>query len=310
MNADSLYAGIDGGGTSTMFVVVDTTGAEVLRHRTGTSNAAVIGHDAAAAILTTGLTEIAHRCDAAIPFAAAWFGLAGSDRTEDHRRLLPALEPFASSVTITNDAELVLGGLPAGIGVALVAGTGSIAFGRNRNGRSARAGGWGHVFSDEGSGYDLVTRMLRAFAAAADGRGPATSLTQRLVDRLNLHEPHQIISWVYDKETTKGVLAGLSNLVMEEAEAGDSVANRILADAGSALADIALAAADQLDMRSGVSLTLTGGLLIHNPAYRDRVLARIGERATVNTVELVHEPALTAARSLAASNRLRTGSRP
>lgn len=310
MNAGPLYVGIDGGGTSTTLVVVDATGAEIVRHRTGATNPAVIGHAAAAAALAGALTEVAGRCDVEAPFAAAWFGLAGGDRPEDHRRLLPALEPLASSITITNDAELVLGALPDGIGVAVVAGTGSIAIGRDGKGNRARAGGWGHVFADEGSGYDLAIRMLRAIAAAADERCPATSLTPRLLERLNVQEPHQIIPWVYDKNTTKGVLAGLSNLVIEEAEFGDPMAVSILGDAASALADVALAAAAQLDMLGGMSLALTGSLLIHEVDYRERVVGRIAERADIDALELVAEPALTAARALSASNRSGAGDNP
>lgn len=306
MSGASLYVGIDGGGTKTEVVAVDRTGAEIARQRTGTSNAAVIGHDAAAATLSTALADIAHQCAVDPPFAAAWFGLSGSDRPEDHRRLLPTLAPLATSITITNDAELVLSGLPGGIGVAIVAGTGSIAFGRNHAGRRARAGGWGHVFSDEGSGYDLTTRMLRAFAAEADGRGPATTLTPRLLDHFGLHEPHQIIARVYDQAMTKGELASLSTLVTEEAENGDAVACAILDSAASSLAELGLAAARTLGLLEGLPLVLTGGLLLHGAGYRHRVLGGMGEQAIIDTVVLVDDPALTAARALAASHSTHT----
>lgn len=302
MDGQALYVGIDGGGTKTTLVAVDKDGSEIARHRTTTSNAAVIGNDAASAILSGALVELAKQGGVGPPFAAAWFGLSGSDRPEDHRRLLPALEPLATSITMTNDAELILGGLPGGIGVTMVAGTGSIAVGRDSEGRTARAGGWGHVFSDEGSGYDLTRRMLRAFAAEADGSGPATSLSWRLVDLFGLEEPHGIIAHVYDQSTTKGDLAGLSNLVVEEAAQGDAVANDILEGAASALSEVGLAAARKLDMVDRLPLALTGGLLIHDRGYRERVLSRIRALATIERVVLVDDPALTAARALATSH--------
>lgn len=307
MSATSLYVGIDGGGTKTTLVAVDESGAEIARCHTSTSNAAVIGHDAAAATLARALVELAQQCGGQPPFTAAWFGLSGSDRPGDHRRLLPALEPLATSIRMTNDAELALGGLPDGIGMAMVAGTGSIAFGRNRAGKRARAGGWGHLFSDEGSGYDLTIRMLRAFAAEADGRGPATSLTQRLLDHFGLTEPHEIIAHVYASTMTKGALAGLSTLVIEEAETGDLLANDILDHAASALAELGVTAARNLSMLEQLSLALTGGLLIHNPTYRARVLARLGQQAAINTVEVVRDPALTAAKALARSHATPAG---
>lgn len=301
MSAACLYVGIDGGGTKTTLVVVDHTGVEMVRHRTSTSNAAVIGHDAASATLSHALHDLARQCAVEPPFRAAWFGLSGSDRPEDHRRLLPALEPLATSITMTNDAELVLGGLPGRVGVAVIGGTGSIAFGRNREGQRARAGGWGHRFSDEGSGYDLAIRMLRAFAADADGRGATTALTLRLVDHFGLHDPYQLIARVYDQAMTKGELAGLSTLVFDIAATGDAVARAILDSAASSLAELALAAADQLGMRERLQLALSGGVLIHNAEYRERVLARIREQAAIESVELVDDPALTAARALAAA---------
>lgn len=302
MSERALFAGIDGGGTGTTLVAVDATGTEVARIQTGTSNAAVIGHAAAAATLSAALTELARRCTTELPFAAAWFGLSGSDRSYDHGLLLPSLEPIATTITMTNDAELLLGALPDGAGVALVAGTGSIAFGRNARGTRIRAGGWGHIFSDEGSGYDLARRMLGAFAAEVDGRGPATSLTSRLVQHYELAEPHQIIARVYDLATTKGDLARLSSIVLEEAAKGDAIALDMLDCAAAELADTALAVARQLDMLDSLPLALTGGLLIHHVDYRERVLASIRRRASIDRVAIVTDPALTAARAIASSH--------
>lgn len=301
MSGRAFYAGIDGGGTGTTMVAVDTAGAEVARVHTGTSNAAVVGHEAAAATLVSGLTELASQCMAELPFAAAWFGLSGSDRPHDHRRLLPFLQPLAATIRMTNDAELLLGALPSSAGVALVAGTGSIAFGRHADGKRARGGGWGHVFSDEGSGYDLARRMLRAFAAEVDGRGPATSLTPRLVEYYALEEPHQIIARIYDLATTKADLARLSSIVMEEAANGDVVAVDILDRAAAELADMALAVGRRLAMLDRLQLAMTGGLLIHSPDYRERVLASVRGGATIDRIALVSDPALTAARAIAAS---------
>jgi len=299
MSVTALYAGIDGGGTGTTLVAVDVTGAEIARVQTGTSNAAVIGHEAVSATLAGALTELASRCTGNLPFTAAWFGLSGSDRAHDHRLLLPSLEPFANTIRMTNDAELLLGALPGSAGVALVAGTGSIAFGRDAGGQRARGGGWGHMFSDEGSGYDLARRMLRAFAAEVDGRGPATSLTPRLVQHYELEEPHRIIARIYDLATTKGDLARLSSIVMEEATIGDAVALGILDSAASELAEIALAVAHRLAMLDSLPLALTGGLLIHHPDYRERVLLSIHRQASIDQVALVTDPALTAAQAMA-----------
>lgn len=301
MSDGPFFAGIDGGGTKTVVVVVDCHGQERARVRTGSSNAAVIGHEHAAATLRQALTEATTEATATLPLAGAWFGLSGSDRPEDHRRIRPALADLARALRFTNDAELLLGGLPDGVGVALVAGTGSIAFGLNRRGQRARAGGWGHIFSDEGSGYDISRKMLQAFAREADGRGPATSLTRRLTEHFELSDPHQIIARVYAPSMTKGDLAALCRIVAEEAEAGDEVASTIMTSTAIDMADLAHSVASRLEFAGAFDLAVTGGLFIQLASFRCQVMATLGQRWAITTQSIVNDPALTAARALASS---------
>jgi N-acetylglucosamine kinase-like BadF-type ATPase len=298
-----LFAGIDGGGTKTAVVVVDSTGREVARCITSTSNAAVVGHAQAATVLHDVLKEAAREAGTDLPFAAAWFGLSGSDRPEDHAYLLPRLKDVALDVTMTNDADLALAGLPDRVGVIIVAGTGSIALGRNASGQKARAGGWGHIFSDEGSGYDLARRMLRAFAAERDGRGPHTSLTPRLLEHWRIEDPFSAINRVYDPATTKGDLAGLSGIVVEEAANGDEVAVGILDDAASELASLGTAVARQLDIGPNVAFAFVGGLLVHVAPFRERVLSELTKDWAIASVALIDDPALTAAQALATTHQ-------
>ena len=294
-----LYAGIDGGGTKTAVVVVDGAGQEVARNMTTTSNAAVVGHEQAAQTLLDAIGEAALQAGADLPFAAAWFGLSGSDRPEDHAYLTPRLAGVATDLMMTNDAELALAGLPGRVGVAIVAGTGSIALGQNAAGEKARAGGWGHIFSDEGSGYDLTRRMLRAFAAARDGRGPETSLTGRILGRWQITDPFSVITRVYDPSTTKGDLAALSSIVVEEAAAGDAVAAAIMDAAATELASLGSAVIRRLSLGPEVAVAFTGGMVVHVEAYRERVLHALRQEWIVADATLVDDPALTAARYLA-----------
>jgi N-acetylglucosamine kinase-like BadF-type ATPase len=294
-----LFAGVDGGGTKTAMVVVDADGNEIARATSTTSNAAVIGHDRAAATLRELIQSTAASCGATLPFQSIWCGLSGSDRPEDHRRLRPQLEDLAEELQMTNDAELAIGGLPDRVGVAMVSGTGSIAFGRNGEGQRARAGGWGHIFSDEGSGYDLARKALRAFSAETDGYGPATSLTERLMGYYELTDPFSIITRVYDPATTKGDIAALSRLVVEEAAAGDEVAQEIIRSSATDLACFGRAVAKRLGLGPELSLALVGGMLTNVAPFRDQVIAELSNDWTIASVELVVDPALTAARSLA-----------
>src|SRR5947209_19543433 len=119
--------------------------------------------------------------------AAACLGLAGIDRQEglDVIHGWAARTALGGSVSVANDAALLLAaGTPEGWGLAVVAGTGSIAWGRDRAGREDRAGGWGYLLGDEGSGYAVAVAALRAVALAAGRTGPPTELADLLVKRL------------------------------------------------------------------------------------------------------------------------------
>ena len=301
MIADRSFAGIDGGGTKTVVVIVDESGRERARARTSTSNAAIIGHAQAASVLRQAVIEAAMQASTPLPLSGAWFGLSGSDRPADHRQLQPSLADLARSIQLTNDAELVLGGLPGRVSVALVAGTGSIAFGVNEQGRRARAGGWGPIFSDEGSGYDVARKMLKAFARETDGLGPATSLSGRLTERFDLKDPHEIISHVYASSMTKADLAALSRIAAEEAEAGDVVAGEIISTTADDIASLGHAVANRLGFVGELQLAVTGGLFVHLATFRNRVLRTLAQSWSLPFPVVVSDPALTAARALASS---------
>lgn len=298
-----LFAGIDGGGTKTAIVIVDAEGNEVARGQSSTSNAAVVGHERAAEVLRTLLASTVEGAGAELPITAVWCGLSGSDRPEDHLHLRPALEPLTVDLQMTNDAELALGGLPDRIGVAMVSGTGSISFGQNAAGKKVRAGGWGHIFSDEGSGYDIARQALRAFAAETDGFGVPTSLKQRLMEHFQIEDPFTIINRIYDPATAKGDIAALSRIVVDEATRGDDVSLGILDRTAGDLARLGDAVARRLDPGGQLDLALVGGMLVHVHPFRERVLDILSKSWTINSVELVADPASTAARSLARSSQ-------
>lgn len=299
----AIFAGIDGGGTKTAFVIVDAEGNQLARHQATTSNAAVVGHDRAGSILREGLLTVIEKARSDLELRGAWFGLSGSDRPDDQARLLPHVEDLSPVVRMSNDAELVLGALDDSVGIAVVSGTGSIAYGRNANGDRARSGGWGQIIGDEGSGYDIARRMLDCYAREIDGRGPSTSCTSRLMSHLRLQEPFQIISWVYASGTSKGDIAALSGIVVEEAAAGDEIARRIIRESARELAVTVGAAARRLGFTGFLPIALTGGMLLHNESFRDSMIDLLREEWPRLDIQLVSDPALTAAQSLARSAR-------
>jgi glucosamine kinase len=293
-----MYAlGIDGGGSKTLAVVADASGNECGRGIAGSANYAAVGISQAVYAIYSAVEEAVQMAGCSLPLQAAWLGLAGIDRPGDYDILFPPLQSLAKIVHLTNDAELVLSGLPEGIGVALIAGTGSIALGRDRHGTITRAGGWGHIIGDEGSGYDLGRLCLQVVSRAADGRGPKTTLVQSLLGHWNLNSPTDIIGRVYP-DCDKATIAALSTLVFMAARDGDEVARGIVEDAAHELALAVVAVKNQLDFAGDrVALALGGGLLLHEIDFRTQTLHAIEKRLYIGEVALVEEPALSGARA-------------
>ncbi|SRR5579875_269603 len=293
----AYFLGVDGGGSKTLAVLVDAAGREHGRGLAGGANAQAIGIEAAVAQIRLAVAAATSASGCQAPFAAAWFGLAGIDTSRDHSLLLPHLCVLANVVHLTNDAELTLGALPGCVGVALIAGTGSIALGRNASGAQARAGGWGHLVGDEGSGYDLGRHALQAALRAADGRGPATQLLDSILATWELRNPEDLISRVYPSGD-KSEIARISRLVFAAAQHGDPVARRIVRRGAAELALAALTVSKALGFDAGVlSLALGGGVLLHETDLRDEVVQLIRRKQAVESVVLVEEPAVSAARA-------------
>jgi N-acetylglucosamine kinase-like BadF-type ATPase len=303
-SAGLRFIGVDGGGSKTLAVVVDAHGCECGRGHAGGSNFRAIGLERALTNVTTAVERALSACASVGtvgPAEAVWLGVAGVDRAGDVDLLLPQLSSLARDVRLTNDAELVLSGLDRCVGVALIAGTGSIALGRDGSGRAARAGGWGHLLGDEGSGYDLGRHALQAATRAADGRGRPTRLLDLICEAWELTAPEDLIARAHAERGTAGI-ARLSSLVFEANRSGDVVARGIARRAAAELALAAAAVADALGFGddTGIPLALGGGLLLHEEAFRREVVRQIERHRRVRAFALVAEPALTAARSLAA----------
>ncbi|MFI5272897.1 MAG: BadF/BadG/BcrA/BcrD ATPase family protein [Ktedonobacterales bacterium] len=288
------YLGIDGGGTKTQAVIVDRAGRVLGRGAAGGANQDSIGLAAARDALLTAATAAAAAAGATLPLAAAWIGLAGVDAPADVQRFLPYALRLATTVRVTNDAELLLGALPRATGVALIAGTGSIAVGRSAAGASARAGGWGHIFGDEGSGYEIGRAALQAVAGAGDGRTAPTALTRTILRAWDLNEPSDLIACVYH-ERDKAAIARLAPLVLTCADAGDAQARRIVRTAAREQARAAATVARTLGLDGALAVALGGGLLVHVPRFRAQVVRALAAMVRLGTTVVVDDPAREAA---------------
>lgn len=294
---ESFYLGVDGGGTKTLAVVIDAHGAERGRARSGSANHQVVGGEHAAAQIFAAAREAAALAGARLPLGAAWLGIAGIDHPADSALMAPRLAALADVVRLTNDAELLLSALPEQVGVALIAGTGSIAVGRSAAGEVGRVGGWGHLLGDEGSGYDIGRRALMAAARAADGRGAPTLLLPRILSAWRLADALDVIGRVYQRED-KGSIAQLAPLALQTAWEGDDVARRIVSDAVEELALAATTLGRRLAFGDApLPLALGGSLLLRDAEFGRAVLSEIRHQRPVGEVVHVEQPALSAARA-------------
>jgi N-acetylglucosamine kinase-like BadF-type ATPase len=297
MTGIPAFLGIDGGGTKTDVAIVDADGAVLARRQGPTSNRAVIGLERAIDVLGTLISDAAAEAGLDLPLGAGWIGMAGSDRPEDREAFTAALSHMVRGLRVTNDAELVLSGTPDGTGIALIAGTGSIAYARNAAGVTGRSGGWGHIFGDEGSAFTVAVEALRAVAAAADRRGPETRLTEAMLTFWDAGTPQQLITRVYAPEVKKGDIAAATPQVVEAAESGDAVALAILTHAADDLAALVMSLARRIPFDAPPIVACTGGLILRSAIVRNRVAAGLDADLARGDLLPMNDIAVSAARA-------------
>ena len=308
--------GVDGGGTSTEAWLAEP-GCRVLgRGNSGPSNAKAVGLETARQALDAAIRGAFD--DANLPPAlvdVACLGLAGFDRPGDRRILAGWAEEagWAHRLVLANDGDLVIAaGTPEGWGIGVIAGTGSIAVGRSQNGRTARAGGWGHHIGDEGSAYAVVLDALRLVARRADGRDPPPAgrdeLTERLCAALGVTQASQIVTAIYAPDFDRSRMASLAPEVLASCLASPETAQRLLIPAGWALAEMVVAVARSLGWSSGVlPLSAAGGFLLSAAAVLQGMTDALTRQGYQPAVTLVPDPVrgavLLAERALSAERR-------
>jgi N-acetylglucosamine kinase-like BadF-type ATPase len=320
---------VDGGGSNTGFQLIDADGRKLASAQTGTTNHGQIGIDGAAARLAEGLDAVFAKAGVRredIEFA--YFGLPayGEDaRAAEQLKELPAGLLGHRRYACGNDMVCGWAGSLAGAdGVNVVAGTGSIGYGE-RQGRSARAGGWGNAIGDEGSGYWIARRALTLFSRMSDGRARQGPLHAILKAELGLERDLDLCSLV----GTGGALAArdriaaLCPLVARAALEGDAAAEAIFIDAAGELAAIVEAVRISIGYADEevTPVSYSGGVFaagdFFQSAFADAVDARSGTyRLTPPILSPLAGAALLAAKlagtplTSAAVGRLRSAAPP
>jgi N-acetylmuramic acid 6-phosphate etherase len=295
-----LVLGLDGGGTNTVCLLAKVDTGEVIgRGVGGPSNIQAVGVETGLKAMDDAITRSFHAAGVErTTVAGACLGLAGVDRQEglDVIHGWAARVSLADKTIVANDATLLLAaGTPEGWGLAVIAGTGSIAFVRTPDGRIGRCGGWGYVLGDEGSAYMIALAALRAACRAVDQVGSPTVLVERFVKRMALAAPPDLIPAVYRGAWDRSAIAGLAPTVLDAGAEGDGVAAEIIASQTHELARTAAGAAKNIGLTSGVPVALAGGVLLHSELFRTKFLTATGELGVVpGPVQLVKDPAVGA----------------
>ncbi len=272
-----LVLGVDGGGTKTHALIADDRQRVLGEGTAGPSNPLRVGIGNAAAAVREAIDKA---CSAAAvqraDIVAAEVGLAGVKREEIRERMREMLLGLGiSSLEVVTDAEIALFGATDGTpGVVVIAGTGSICCGVNARGRRICAGGWGPIAGDEGSGAWIARRALQRVARAADGRGDATSLTEKACDYFDATAVEDLSTTVYAPGVTNDYIAGFGKVVIEAAQHGDIIAGEIINEAGRELGVAARAVIRRLQMeRESFRVAYVGGVF----AASELVLAPLRE---------------------------------
>lgn len=249
-----ILLGVDGGGTKTGFLLLRADGAVLAEHLDEGAYHVQIGMPALKAMLAHGVSALLSKAGIeADAVASAFFGLPAYG---EDSRLTSALDAVPEGILprgrylCGND---MVGGWAGAFacadGINIVSGTGSIAYGE-RHGATARAGGWGELFSDEGSAYWIAVQGFNAFSRMADGRRPKGPLYDLMREAYKLTDDLDLSGLILS-DLARERIAEASRIVTCAAQAGDDASRRIFAAAGAELAELALAVRDALGFGDG-----------------------------------------------------------
>lgn len=227
---------IDGGGTKTSAVICDEQGKIYAQVVTTRSNPTAMDRPYFEATLHTIMQNLQQQNPQALAEVASCFaGMAGVQELQAEGMVEAVLRHYvsrAATIRVDNDALIALyAGTLGKAGIVQIAGTGAITMGYDCHQRFHRVGGWGYLFDDEGSGYDLGVQLLKAVFQSYDGRATATLLTEAVLHHFSVKSVPQLIAYIYGEEHPRTVVAPLSVYIFEAADNGDLVAKQIIENA-------------------------------------------------------------------------------
>lgn len=291
--SDTVVLAIDGGGTATSAVLVHSSGRVLWQGVGGRSNPT---DSTDGELLEQWAALLAPAASAAPKSLVVFAGVAGGSHPRLGGRLravLDALFPDARRITVTHDGfNALYRGTHGRPGAAVIAGTGSVVMARDAGGRELRVGGFGYLLGDEGSGYDLGRRAIRAVLDAHDGTGPQTALTAAVLSAMDLRQPTDIVPAVY--EGGRARIAALSVVVTGAVASGDAVAAEIVRESAASLAEKLCALLGRFECARPAPVVLSGGVW-QSPAVTDAFMRACGTDADIRWIKPAMPPVYGAA---------------
>lgn len=283
--SQSIFIGVDGGGTKTHSVLLDENRKVLAEGTSGASNPLRVGIETALANI---FTSIQKACDSAnrsrSDIAAIVAGLAGVRRADLRHSIKQRISEFyrIKSVALTTDAEIALYGVNLGkAGLVIIAGTGSVCLGKNDEGETAVAGGWGPLAGDEGGGAGIARRALQSIAKASDGRAEKTILSKYAVEYFRALSADDLTVAIYSPQMDNTRIAGFARFVARAAQKDkDVVAKNILKEAGFELGIAANAVIKKLRLnKETIPIGYVGSIFKSGKLITDSLLETIHQTA-------------------------------
>ena len=263
--------GIDGGGTKTKLKIADESGNVLYENAGSAANINSIGVNGVRNNLYNLISESIKKSSISLDNCSGiCIGTAGVDRPYDKKIIENMISSFGFSgkIIVTNDAEIALyGGLLRYDGIIIISGTGSICYGRNNSGETYRSGGWGHIIGDEGSGYDIGVKALKAAVRSYDGRDEKTILLDLILDTLKIDTIDDLIKFIYRSGKGKKEISELAKVVNCAYLSGDKTSERILNESAYELFLCAGTVIKKLGFHNEHAYLTYGGSTINNCSY-------------------------------------------
>jgi len=271
----ALFLGIDGGGSKTVCVLGDET-TILGRGLAAGSNIVRLGEMRAREALSSAIGQACAEAKIdPVHIARTCIGVAGAGRVDIAEKIRALIaEVVGGAILVVGDMEIALHAVFGdGPGVIVIAGTGSIGFGRNAEGKTARAGGWGFAISDEGSGHWIGKRAVTAAMRARD-QGTSGNLLDNLLKSFGIGSPDELV--LTANASPPADFAKLFPAVLIAAEAGDAMANSVLVQAGDELSELAhVVIARLFPEKAAVPVAMSGGVFHNSRQVRETFISRL-----------------------------------